>query len=216
MNEKLYDIPGYAGYKITKSGKVYTLKFNRFLKPDFSTGYARVSLWSSYKNKRDVCLVHRLVAIVFIPNPNNLPVVNHKDGNKRNNSVYNLEWCTNEYNTRHAIEIGLIRTENDSPKAKFTKEQVFQIYKDWESVKNKKELALKYHCSDSLIGSIVLGKRWTKAYKEYYGHASTIVPRKRIKLKAETIDEIIKKYWVDRKTTIQLGDEYNLSASYIG
>lgn len=60
--------------------------------------------------KRKYIRVHRLVAETFIPNPNNFPMVNHKDGNKLNNRVDNLEWCTNSYNTQQAYNSGLYKS----------------------------------------------------------------------------------------------------------
>lgn len=75
-------------------------------------GYERVCLY--FENKSKLLGVHRLVAEAFIPNPNNLPQVNHKDGDKANNTVDNLEWVTNTENIRHSIQIG-IRTPGCKP-----------------------------------------------------------------------------------------------------
>jgi HNH endonuclease len=72
-------------------------------------GYMRFCYGATKDNNRGRESVHRLVAIAFIPNPNNLPIVNHKNGNKADNSVENLEWCSHPYNTLHAYERSLIR-----------------------------------------------------------------------------------------------------------
>lgn len=70
-----------------------------------SAGYSCIHL---YKNsKMHSYLVHRLIAQMFIPNPENLPEVNHIDGNPLNNSISNLEWCTHQYNMQHAWDTGL-------------------------------------------------------------------------------------------------------------
>ena len=71
----------------------------------FSNKYKFVCLRKQGENKN--CLIHRLVAEAFIPNPNNYPIVNHKDGNKQNNNVENLEWCTYHENRMHANKLGL-------------------------------------------------------------------------------------------------------------
>lgn len=95
------DIQGYEGkYAITEDGKVWSYYLNDFLslKPD-KKGYVYVNLHGKDGRKR--VAVHRLVALTFIPNPNNLPEVNHKDEDKTNNSVSNLEWCTREYNINY-------------------------------------------------------------------------------------------------------------------
>lgn len=73
----------------------------------YPNGYRFVVLTDDNR-KESRHLVHRLVAMAFIPNPLNLPCVNHIDGNKLNNSVENLEWCTHLENVRHAIKTGLI------------------------------------------------------------------------------------------------------------
>lgn len=98
------DIPGYEGlYAITSCGRVWSYRHGKFLKDSDSRGYRRVVL--SLGNERKAFNIHRLVAEAYLPNPENLPCVNHKDENKSNNSVNNLQWCSilynNTYNDRH-------------------------------------------------------------------------------------------------------------------
>lgn len=109
-------IEGYENYSISEDGRVYNTKFGRNIKHNLnSIGYSRVSL--SNKGKQKQLLVHRLVAQAFIPNPNNLPEVNHKDGNKRNNNVDNLEWTTRSENEEHAYRTGLQLQKNTPEQA---------------------------------------------------------------------------------------------------
>lgn len=114
IQPKWKDIVGYENeYQINQFGEIRTLKDSPklkkydVLKPQISkrNGYVYQML---YKNGKEKLLrVHRLVAMAFLPNPNNLPQVNHKDGNKQNNSVDNLEWCEQSYNMKHAFKTGL-------------------------------------------------------------------------------------------------------------
>ena len=107
MKEEWKDIPEYEGlYRISNFGSVYSLIKDKVLKPaKHKRGYEVIVLSKDKKHK--TYLVHRLVAKTFIPNPQNKIEVNHKDGNKNNNNVLNLEWCTREENTRHAFLNGL-------------------------------------------------------------------------------------------------------------
>jgi len=98
------DIEGYVGlYKVSNFGKVKSLKYRkeRILKPGTDGyGYLYVNLCKNGKVKK--FKVHRLVAEAFIPNPGNLPMVNHKNEIKTDNRVWNLEYCDNQYNVRYS------------------------------------------------------------------------------------------------------------------
>ena len=127
------DIEGYEGlYQVSNKGRIKSLnridsrgrKVNEKIlssKPN-NKGYLRVHL---YKNgKRKPFSVHRLVAIAFIPNPNNLLEVNHKDENKENNTVDNLEWCDRKYNANYGS-----RNERASVSNKGKKHKKHKKYK---------------------------------------------------------------------------------------
>lgn len=98
------DIKGYEGlYAITSCGKVWSYGSMKLLKERNYHGYYGVVL---YKNgSSEVKLIHRLVAEAYIPNPDNLPEVNHKDEIKTHNWVNNLEWCTRSYNANYGTAI---------------------------------------------------------------------------------------------------------------
>ena len=84
--------------QVLKKGVIKTLKVDK-------DGYYKV--WLSKDSKKKPFFVHRLVANAFIPNDEDLPIVNHMDGNKKNNVPDNLEWCTRSHNDKHAFKLGL-------------------------------------------------------------------------------------------------------------
>lgn len=125
------DIPGYVGqYQVSNLGNVKSLErqvkdhlgITRTIKPcilkqrNSHKGYRVVSLTQNAKDKN--FLVHRLVGMAFIENPENKPQINHIDGNKQNNCVENLEWCTNSENQKHAYKLGLNKVGKRSDKHK--------------------------------------------------------------------------------------------------
>lgn len=107
--EQFKRINGFEDYYISSWGRVYSTKVGKFLNPFLcGRGYLKVDL--HINGKRTHKKVHRLVAEAFIPNVDHKPQVNHIDGNKLNNSVTNLEWCTNQENVQHYKDsIKLIR-----------------------------------------------------------------------------------------------------------
>lgn len=104
MNEEIWkDVPFDSNYKVSNYGRIFSKRTNKILKGELTEkGYIRVALT---EHKR--YLVHCIVARTFIPNPENKPQVNHIDGNKQNNYVDNLEWCTQSENMCHALKTGL-------------------------------------------------------------------------------------------------------------
>ena len=116
-------IPNYSNYSISNTGIVRNDKRGKNLQYNIlKNGYARVDLCNTFGTKH--FSVHRLVADLFIENIENKSCVNHIDGNKVNNRVNNLEWCTERENTLHAINTGLFPIAEDHPNSKLTNEEV--------------------------------------------------------------------------------------------
>lgn len=105
MNNEIWrDCKGYEGrYQVSNMGRVWSVKAQKYLTPQTTnTGYLEVMLKAingKYKHE----LIHRLVALAFLDNPNGFPQVNHKDENKANNCLENLEWCSCKYNTVYSV-----------------------------------------------------------------------------------------------------------------
>ena len=139
MVEKWVNIENHPSYFISNFGRVFSKKSNKVMKNRVvsKNGYQQITLDNSQ------LLVHRLVAQAFIPNPNNLPCVNHKDENKKNNDVRNLEWCTYKYNNEYNGRIDKCRDKisktllEKTEHPKRTPEQIENIrkgaYKGWET-----------------------------------------------------------------------------------
>ena len=149
-------IKGFEGlYEVSDQGMVRSLKSGkeRILKPQRNTcGYLRVNLYKNgeMKNYR----IHRLVAQTFIPDPNNLPEVNHKDEDKTNNKVSNLEFCDKKYNINYGTRNHLVSMKLSKPVLQYTKSGEF--VKEWKSM-NDVQRNLGYYSQN--ISQCCTGKR---------------------------------------------------------
>lgn len=177
-NEVWKDVVGYEGlYKVSDRGNVFSVGRmslhgrkigGRMLKPRHNKdGYLRVNLYNN--GKRKTKYIHRLVTEVFIPNPNNLPQVNHRDEDKTNNNVENLEWCTSKYNTNHGT-----RTERLSKKVRAVNIETGEVvtFKSTVEARNEGYTAATSACRgvyESPNGKLIGGDgRTYKGYRWYY------------------------------------------------
>lgn len=169
--EVVKPIPGLEGrYSVTSFGRVFSHVYrHRGMTAELAQnrhpeGYMRVKLCAI--NKGSPTPVHRLVALAFHANPNNLPQVNHIDGNKWNNKASNLEWVDNAGNQRHAYLTGLqwCRKGQEHHNAKLTETQVLEIKSELAATASFKgqqtQLASKYGVSNFCINDIARGRSW--------------------------------------------------------
>ncbi|MBQ6296681.1 MAG: HNH endonuclease [Selenomonadaceae bacterium] len=156
-------VPDYENYHGSNFGRVKSFwRGNEKIKiPSLHThGYLRVALYKNGKMKN--FLVHILIAKLFIPNPENLPEVNHEDGCKFNCHVSNLYWSTSAENLKHAVRMGLVKSGKDNYRAKLTNEQVLYIRENPDSF-TLEQLAAMFELSQTAISKIQLGKRYKNA-----------------------------------------------------
>lgn len=131
--------------------------------------YTLVHIGKDHKKR---ILQHRAVAGTFIQNEFNKPQINHIDGDKKNNHISNLEWCTAKENNDHAWKIGLSRCHSGEEMglAKLTREQVVYVldnYKGKSRTWGAKPLAKMFNVPVSVINSLMSGQSWVKFVKEY-------------------------------------------------
>lgn len=132
MDVEIRPVPGFeAFYGVTRDGRIFSFpridargnrRRGKWLKPvPDGDGYPRVHLCVGAARRK--WQIHRLVALAYIPNPDNKPEVNHKDGNKTNNNFMNLEWATTQENFIHALRHGLVVNLRDSSNGRFVKHE---------------------------------------------------------------------------------------------
>ena len=162
-NEVWKDCVGFEDYSVSNYGRVYSKRRDKLLKLCVNS--------SNYKKcvlKGKNLYVHRLVAQAFLENPNNLEEVNHKDGNKWNNNVDNLEWVSKSENAKHAFDLGLrnisgyTRYKVAQSGHMFSQMDIDLIFEMYAEGMSKKEIAQKMGCYDSTICNILNGKTYNQ------------------------------------------------------
>lgn len=155
-------------FEISTFGKLRNSKTKHIYKPTLlSSGYYSVRTTLGSRKRKIHIIIHKAVAHTFIPNPDNLPEVNHKDGKRENNRASNLEWCTSHHNQKHKYDIGLfdirkISGENNHS-SKLTWEDVGYIRTSYvpRSRKNgARALAKKFNVSVPTMLSVIHNETW--------------------------------------------------------
>jgi hypothetical protein len=145
------------------------------------SGYYLVDI--SFENKTYTRQLHRLIAIAFIPNPFNLETVNHKDGDKSNNAVSNLEWMTMRDNVRHAWSTGLAKPRygTDNPANVYTEDQIHKVCQMLETGNlNYRQIARECDVNVTLIYDIRIRGKW-QHISELYDIPKTIAGHKELR-----------------------------------
>ncbi len=156
-------IEGHPDYEVSDTGQVRRIRTvqgspeGRILRPKARGGYLRARLRVAGRDQ--LKSIHRLVAVAFIPNPQAKPCVNHLDGNKENNRVDNLEWCTHKENSRHASTMGLLsdRRGENHPNAKLSNAQVREIKALCQKGAKKSRIAARFGTTPSNVRMICRG-----------------------------------------------------------
>lgn len=160
------DVVGYEDYfQINEEGEVFSKRSNRILCQNTTpSGYKVISTRIGGRKGKCVLLrIHRLVAEVFVKNPENKPFVNHLDGNKANNSASNLEWCTDSENIRHALNTGLLipLKGEEKPNVILTEENVREIRKLYvPKIFGKRKIAKLLGLPLGAVQSVITGRSW--------------------------------------------------------
>lgn len=170
--EKLYEISSFGRVKslprvslLPNGGKRYYPVIIRKNGKNI-WGYENVDLYKNGVGK--MITIHRLVAIAFIPNPDNNPQVNHKDGVKTNNNVNNLEWVTRSENQLHAFKTFRKKLYGeDSSNNKLKEVEVLKVYEMLKDGKSQEEIANIFNVGQSLISLIANGKRWSHIFNKH-------------------------------------------------
>jgi hypothetical protein len=145
-------IEGFENYLVDPYGRIYSTKYKKIMRPKISDGgYLRICFCEN--RKKVFKAIHRVVAIAFIPNPENKSQVNHRNGIKSDNRVCNLEWSTPQENMQHSWNVGL-QPKKQKKYVSLTESDINYI-KDVGKTQSKASLARKFNVDRDVITRIV-------------------------------------------------------------
>lgn len=154
------DVPGYVGhYLVSSLGRVKSLKRGHHVLSPATSGGGYLMVHLSLNSISWAVKIHRLVANAFLSNPNNLPILNHKNGIRADNRAENLEWCTQAHNVQHAFLLGRDVRGSKNNFSKLTEENVIKI-RSLQGMLTQKQIGEMFNVSRVLIGMIYNGKAW--------------------------------------------------------
>jgi hypothetical protein len=227
--EEWRDVVGFDGiYKVSNMGNVKSFMTSEEGKSRKLTkapnGYLNVILRQN--EKEHMCKVHRLVAQAFIPNPNNLPQVNHINGIKDDNMVGNLEWCDGKYNSNYTrtLNPNFGRGEN-CYNSKYKNEEILDVYAlAWEEKLTCRQIADKYGMNPQYVRSIKFGKKWAhltkhnsslRKPKHSFGENSAGEANYSSKLTKSQAIEVYNLAWEGKLFNTEIGKMYDIKPSTV-
>lgn len=216
------DIPGFTGYKINENGEVFSYKGKKTRGHKMATvitncGYVHVSLVYT-KGKSKPFLMHRLVAQTFIPNPENKPQINHIDGNKENNHITNLEWCTSSENRQHAIQTGLHKAVQgeDQWMAKLSNQDAIDAINMLLNGATNDDVASKFNLHARYVSLVRHKKRWAHLWESHFSGMTAQTSNKFVGKFAHIAEAIVHTAYTDTfRSNADIGAEFGCDASMI-
>lgn len=205
-----YVVPNYEFLMINEEGQCKSSHTLNILKPyTDKDGYFRIKVWCPKEKKNKGCYIHRAVALVFIPNPENKPQVNHKDSNRKNNKISNLEWVTEKENYDHGASVGrIIRSGENHSRSSLSEVQVRDICQRLSSGESVIEISRFLKIPKPTVFSIRSGQTWRNISKEYD------IPEVKEKLTTDVVIGICE-LLVIGKSTKEIIEKTNVNRNHI-
>lgn len=161
-----YVVPNYEFAEVNDKGQIRSSLTKHIYSPyTDKDGYLRCKVWDGEKSRG--VYVHRAIALVFVPNPNQKPIVNHIDGVRNNNSIENLEWVSYEENSKHGVMLGNFPKGQNAFRAKYKDKQIHEVCKLLAEGIGQIEVSRLTGIPVTTIHGIVIGRTWGHISEDY-------------------------------------------------